>query len=551
MKRLVVTMVFVAMLFSVVCIATPIGYYGFESGSQGWSFGGSDANRDSTRSNKQDSGAAGGSWSAHVQDDSSTSHFEQSFDFSGYDSVNITFDYYPESIDSGEYVQLFCDSTEIWRFTNGDHGQSSWYTTTVEITPSDCTLDSSVQIQWEGDPGLSGNIDDMWVDGIDLEGIIAQQPPTTPTSITCDGGNCNNTFYSDVELICSGSTDPDGDTITYSIEAYHGQQGVGSIAHDATTTNQGSGDRSFSHTIGGGNNRLLVVGVTFEDSLADKVVNSVTYNGVTMTQVDWARAGTGYSQYTAFYYLLESDLPSSGSYTVNVDVSATPTRNVMVGVSSYENVNQALDDSCTSNTGQPISCSITTIEDNSWVMSVVGNGGGGDYTYSAGNERYELDGSASSSTGAGGDDIDTSAGSFSVSWSHSGNVRQALVAAAFSPANTTVYAWNYIGNHTNGSSFVWNFTGINPLPQTDVDLRCRAKDISGTDTYSSYYDPAINMTLSLDAPPSLPDKPAIISWVMTKKKGDKKNQVEIVEEDPAKITFVESTMDSTQTISFG
>ncbi len=475
---------------------------------------------------------------------------------------------------------------------------------------------------------------------------VENTQPTTPTSITCNDGNCNDTFFNDVELNCSGSTDPDGDTITYVINASllnsttetdatdvsNSVTGSGgSISHDATTTDQGSGDRSFSHTIGGGNNRLLVVGITFEDSLADKVVNSVTYNGQTLTQADWARAGAGYSQYTALYYLLEEDLPPSGSYTVAVDVSATPTRNVLVGVSSYANVDQAdgLVDSCTSNAGQPISCSLTTTEDNSWVMSAVGDGNSGDYTYSAGTERYEIDGAATSSTGSGGDDIDTTAGSFSVSWSHSNNNRQALVAAAFSPATATssdqdsswttyndldgnfdhvtnisvtvevdsfnpeasvqqttsdpdleleIYdgvgwtsigsfdlpstytgtaldntdhnftltttnpsvisawqsssnqdlrvrgrlmdyfdastideinytsiwvdingrKWKVIGNHTNGSTFSWN---ISALPdQADVDIKCNAIDLDGSDNYSSYYDPAINLTIGIPVP---------------------------------------------------
>lgn len=57
-----------------------------------------------------------------------------------------------------------------------------------------------------------------------------------------------------------------------------------SIEHDITTTNQGVGDRSFSHSIGygTGNNRLLLVSAGFEDSVAGKSVTSVTYNGQAM-----------------------------------------------------------------------------------------------------------------------------------------------------------------------------------------------------------------------------------------------------------------------------
>lgn len=68
----------------------------------------------------------------------------------------------------------------------------------------------------------SASFSDYWY-GVHLEYTInmtigTNEPPTTPTSITCNGGSCNNTFSDSVDINCSGSTDSDGDDITYTID---------------------------------------------------------------------------------------------------------------------------------------------------------------------------------------------------------------------------------------------------------------------------------------------------------------------------------------------
>jgi len=360
---------------------------------------------------------------------------------------------------------------------------------TLWISSSDTTYSEGyITISTGGGNSNKGNIsiNNVW----DYEEIV-NESPTTPTSITCDGGTCNNTFQDDVNVQCSGSTDNESDYLSYNIWAYYNESSIETIAHDATTTNQGSGDRSFSHTIGSGDNRLLVVEVAFEDDNSGITVNDVTYNSQSLTEIDSASIeSSGYTAQTSLWYMLN---PPTGAHTVTVDVSATPYRDVLVAASSYENINQAtgLVDSCTAGvTSNPISCSVTTSVDNSWVMSVVENGNLGDYTYSAGTKRWELDGSASSSTGAGGDDIDTTAGSHSVSWSHSNNLRQSMVAAAFAPATISQGSWHYLGSHNNGSSYNWNLSGIDE--QSEIGLRCNATDGSGE---SDYYTPGINLTI--------------------------------------------------------
>ena len=154
---------------------TQIDYSGFESGTQGWTFsnspnGNPDSNRDNARSDVTDTGASGGTWSAHLQDNTGYSNFYKDFDFSNSSYVNVSFYYYPSSIDTGEYVQLYCGNTEVWRFTNGDHGENAWYFGSANITKSDCTFNSTTRLRFEGINGLSSNFDDLWVDGVNITG---------------------------------------------------------------------------------------------------------------------------------------------------------------------------------------------------------------------------------------------------------------------------------------------------------------------------------------------------------------------------------------------
>lgn len=58
----------------------------------------------------------------------------------------------------------------------------------------------------------------------------------------------------------------------------------------------------------------------------------------------------------------------------------------------------------------------------------------------------------------------------------------------------TGYSWHEIGNHADNTAFNWSMSS---LPhQTEVDLRCKAIDLQGSNIFSSYLDPAINITIN-------------------------------------------------------
>jgi flagellin-like hook-associated protein FlgL len=95
---------------------------------------------------------------------------------------------------------------------------------------------------------------------------------------------------------------------------------MSTVAFDAAVDNGGftsSSSRSWSHTVGAGTNRLLVVGCGFWNNGGS--VSSVTYGGVNLTRGDQSGLSAGGSDRTELWYLIN---PTTGSATVAVTFSA-------------------------------------------------------------------------------------------------------------------------------------------------------------------------------------------------------------------------------------
>ena len=165
--------IFISLIF-IAATSTQIHYAGFESGIQGWTDGGTDSARSVARSNVTDTGTPGGIWSWNLQDDTTTSNIEQSFDFTGYDLINITWSAYYASIELNEALELRCDGSILWHYEANTEGtEDLWLGIDekqyVTIYPSNCTFDSSVTIRFESE--FSANNDDVYIDGINITGI--------------------------------------------------------------------------------------------------------------------------------------------------------------------------------------------------------------------------------------------------------------------------------------------------------------------------------------------------------------------------------------------
>lgn len=171
-----------------------------------------------------------------------------------------------------------------------------------------------------------------------------------------------------------------------------------SIVREGTTkyttpANQSSASFKYELINSSGNDRLVVVGVNFEeDTVNSRYVTSVTFDGAGMTQLPIAPIkwpDTGLMQYVDFYYMLDSSLSStSGSKTVVVTLDGVVANDeIFCYLVEYSGVNQGVpDDSAFDENLSPGNTSITLTPggNNSVGILVVGSGG---TTDPAGNEN--------------------------------------------------------------------------------------------------------------------------------------------------------------------
>jgi hypothetical protein len=144
------------------------------------------------------------------------------------------------------------------------------------------------------------------------------------------------------------------------------------IAFDASTDGglvNPNSSLTFSHTCSGAD-RCLFVGVRSRLSTIDQVTG-VTYNGVAMTPVVQIAGDTTSKRCVSLWMLVN---PDSGSNSVSVSGSASDV--IIALAASYTGVlSTGQPDATGSNTtvGTSISTSVTTVADNCWMVSVVGN----------------------------------------------------------------------------------------------------------------------------------------------------------------------------------
>jgi len=222
---------------------------------------------------------------------------------------------------------------------------------------------------------------------------------------------------------------------------------VDTIQFDATSSaSSGSAGTtlSWSHTIGSGNNRVLVVGIVTKDSTAaDQIISSVKFNGVNMTPVSGSTksrtvySGTSYSSTlrTDLYYMLN---PPVGTYTVLITHNGSVSYRAG-GAISLNNVKQQVPEVIATNsaTSASISTNINIPNIGAWVVDVVGHSNSGSFTTSTSTERWDRSTSAAH-TGAGSTKTVTSAGLNTISWTYSGSSGAIVHSlAAFAPSETT------------------------------------------------------------------------------------------------------------------
>jgi len=98
------------------------------------------------------------------------------------------------------------------------------------------------------------------------------------------------------------------------------------------TVNAGAGSLTWSHTVGAGNDRILIVGVSIRNA-GGQTVTGVTYNGLALTLIGSANNAGNVAAY--MYYRLA---PPTGTYSIIVTLSASAA--FVAGAVSLFNVDQ-------------------------------------------------------------------------------------------------------------------------------------------------------------------------------------------------------------------
>ena len=177
-------------------------------------------------------------------------------------------------------------------------------------------------------------------------------------------------------------------------------------ASRAASTATGTTSISWSPAIGGGTDRVLLVGVAVEDATAaDANITSVTYNSVALTAVPGSKIGGGGSGIiqTQLFYGFGTSLGAAGAHAVTVAFQG-PVDGVSASALSFSGASQAAPEAATARTdtsgADSISTTITTRSANAWVVDVVGSGNSGSFTPGSGQtERTDI--AASGMTGTG------------------------------------------------------------------------------------------------------------------------------------------------------
>ncbi len=259
--------------------------------------------------------------------------------------------------------------------------------------------------------------------------------------------------------------------------------GLVAITFDAVSSNTGTtSPLTFSHTIGGGSNRLLVVGVGVEGTAGNWDVTAVTYNSVALTKAVDHNVGTATDQNTELWYMLDADLPSAGTYTVSISVSGTPGEINGGAISVTGAAQQGPEATATNDDGgtgaSSIQTQITTATDGAWVFDAVGSGSAISFGPTSGQtEQFEETGTTSAVAG-GTKEVGT-AGATWMNWSATGSNRLSHSLAAFAPVassgSSLLVQFNTTGIRSSGDDtlvirynltsaddtfgvWVWNFT---------------------------------------------------------------------------------------------
>jgi hypothetical protein len=266
------------------------------------------------------------------------------------------------------------------------------------------------------------------------------------------------------------------------------------ISYDAvasrTATNAASA--SWTHTVGTGTDRILIVGLATEDTSTSVLnVSAITCNGVAMTAVSNSTATAGSSTFdrSQLFYILN---PASGSNTISVTWGGA-VNGVSAGSISLSGVTQSAPSVAaiaSATSGTTISANVAVATAGSWLVSVA-NSGASNAVLTAGSGQIKRWGvGQTNSGGAGSTAAPASTGTVSTSWTASSSSQLALSVVVLTPSSGgTVTAPAITSQPTSqtvtaGSSATFSVTASGTAPLS-YQWRFNGSNISGA-TSASY-----------------------------------------------------------------
>ena len=335
----------------------------------------------------------------------------------------------------------------------------------------------------------------------------------TGTQVTVTAVPNSGAFFNSFSGGLTGSTNPQ--TITVGTAAINITATFSNavITQDAVSHGVSKGSASsvsWTHTLGSGTNRAIVIAVGQTDTIASpdpsSVVTSVLFNGVYATPVPNSiiYGGTSGSVQSQLFYLLDSELPAAGTYTIQVNLAGA-VAGVQAGAVSFFGVSQGPADAVTTHrdtTGADlISTTITTITNNDIVVDIVEDNSVAALTANSG-QTVAWTGSASVGTAGSSTKPVPTAGAATLGWAGSAS-RLTHSLAAFAPATATAPPTYTLTTSVAGGTggTVTTNPGLTVFPQsTGVLLTATAQTGYAFSNWSGDYNSTANpLPITMDS----------------------------------------------------
>jgi hypothetical protein len=310
---------------------------------------------------------------------------------------------------------------------------------------------------------------------------------TLPASMSTSSALLGSVVYS-----LQGIASLPANTWTFNYRAW--KDSVSTVTYDAksSATSSGSSSLSWSHTVGTGNNRLLVVTISTSrvgSTSAPPTISSITYDNIAMTAgpTNAYTSNTNPQVRSYIYYLVN---PASGSNTIKVSLAGTSSSTYAVGGAvSYSNVNTSSPIQ-TSNTsagyGSTQSVLVSTTSVGQAVYASIGSYLGSSYTLTANSGPTSRWTSTSNNyKGIGEDEINPSVGSVTSGWTTTANVGYVCLAVVINPASTAAVGKidvNILIREASGTVRTTLVTGV----ALSGALTTTASTLSGTYSFPAY-----------------------------------------------------------------